>query len=155
MTGGSHVRKPILRKRRQRACTFWSHARLGLRGGVRARFSTASTVLHRSLNERGGPPEETGPFLPVPSAAPIVKMDLHDLETQVLTSGARTRYAIGRLVRTILQLYDHNTATTCDRVVVQTALPCRAAVSGNMYMRPIGAVGMWCAKKEFLLCPLL
>ena len=50
VTGGSHVRKPFLRKRRQRACTFWSRARIGLRGGVRARFSTASTMLHRSLN---------------------------------------------------------------------------------------------------------
>ena len=50
VTGGSHVRKPILRKRRQRACTFWSRARIGLRGGVRARFSTVSTMLHRSSN---------------------------------------------------------------------------------------------------------
>jgi len=29
---------------------FWPHARMGLRGGVRARFDTVSTTVHHSLN---------------------------------------------------------------------------------------------------------
>ena len=83
----------------------------------------------------------------MPSAAPIMRMDLHDLETHVPLELAR----VTRLPSDL----DGVTATTseCDPII--SALPCRAAVSGKRYRRPIGAVGMWCAKKEFLLEPLI
>ena len=111
-----------------------------------------SSLQHRidhatSLAERGGPPAETGPFLPVPSAAPIMKMDLHDLETVVPLERARVTRPPSDL--------DGCTATTSERAPIISALPCRAAVSSKRYRRPIGAVGMWCAKKGYLPDPLI
>ena len=50
VTGGSHVSHAILLDRSCPSKHFWARARIGLRRGVRDRFSTVSATVHHTLN---------------------------------------------------------------------------------------------------------
>ena len=49
VTVGSHEQQSIFRRAPPPGRHFWSRARMGLWSGVRARFDTVSTTVHRSL----------------------------------------------------------------------------------------------------------